>query len=221
MPWLSKMNGDDDPLLVQLDLRRLSDQEMRNHFAPSLSENEIHRLKMYKCDDDRDRFLFGHAVLRNILGLWLGVPASQVPISNGMYGKPFLEAKFKEIAERSRSPHTPQFNISHSGNLVLLAISRDRPIGIDVEQNKSDFDWSLFAKWQAHLSEQRNGELPDHHGQKVNNFQAWCRLEARYKAHGIGLIGLETGEEHNIPIGSEHVWDIKVPEGYSAAVAVL
>jgi hypothetical protein len=44
---------------------------------------------------------------------------------------------------------------------------------------------------------------------------AWCRLEAGLKARGLGLAGL--GE----PSAGLALWDVVVPAGYRAAVALM
>ena len=58
--------------------------------------------------------------------------------------------------------------------------------------------------------------------------RAWCRLEARLKARGEGLAGLERLRQPEPggatdalePLGSEALWDVTVLAGYGAAVAL-
>ncbi|WP_243457593.1 4'-phosphopantetheinyl transferase family protein [Ottowia testudinis] len=64
------------------------------------------------------------AALRWLLGERLGVPAPDVPLGTGPWGRP-----------RLASGTGPDFNVSHSGNCVLIALSeRGLAVGVDIER---------------------------------------------------------------------------------------
>jgi len=79
------------------------------------------------------------------------------------------------------------FNLSHSGGIAMLAFTRRREIGIDVEQVRRDFDVEAIANRFFSAAEHAQlAELP-----AANRFEAffrcWTRKEAYIKATGEGL----------------------------------
>jgi len=74
-------------------------------------------------------------VLRLLLGSLIGQDPATLPLTVGPGGKPQLAAQV-----------SPQFNISHSGALVLLAFHATCPVGVDVERQRADLDWNPIAR---------------------------------------------------------------------------
>ena len=102
-----------------------------------LGPDEKVRANAFLKPVDRDRYIAAHGVLRILGEQILGV---EVQITVNAYGKPqFL--------------NTPlQFNLSHSGNVILLAFSLNSPVGVDVEQKREIDDLSLIAEiGRAHV----------------------------------------------------------------------
>ena len=64
----------------------------------------------------------GDPRLPRLLAAYTGCDAADLRFDRGAHGKPSL-----------RSPATLQFNLSHSGGALLVAISRDQPLGVDLE----------------------------------------------------------------------------------------
>jgi 4'-phosphopantetheinyl transferase superfamily len=95
------------------------------------------------------------------------------------------------------------FNVSHSGELALVAVS-DAPVGVDIEQQRAIADPVAFAR-RLHFETADPREL----------MRLWCRKEAWLKARGIGLAGVT---EH-MDLNGWFVADLEIGAGYSAAVA--
>ncbi|MDQ6812000.1 MAG: 4-phosphopantetheinyl transferase, partial [Actinomycetota bacterium] len=86
--------------------------------APSaLLADEVHVLRL--ASGDRDEA--GRA-LRDVLAAYLETSPEAIRIVDGAHGKP-------ELAGREL-----HFNLSHSGDVGLVAVSRERPVGVDVER---------------------------------------------------------------------------------------
>jgi 4'-phosphopantetheinyl transferase len=192
------------PLVLSLDRCEPLPEAVRQALAASLAPAEHQRFDALRQLADRERFLRGRAALRLLLGAWLALPPAAVPLEVGPHGKPHC-------------PGGPPFNVSHSGDLILLALHTSRPVGVDVEQARPDLDWRPIARRvlpgvEAEVLERlaAGGESAAADGFLL----AWCRLEAGLKARGLGLAGL--GE----PPQGMAVWDVAVPEGYRAAVAL-
>jgi 4'-phosphopantetheinyl transferase len=89
-----------------------------------LSADERARRARFRFDMDRRRYLVGRGILRLLVGHCLNVPTAETEFECGASGKPRVRARVQ----------TPlQFNVSHSGEVVLIALARGRALGIDVE----------------------------------------------------------------------------------------
>ena len=218
------------PLLFCLDRQRSPLERVLN--APLLTwltPQELQRAERLRRPEDRQRHLLGRAGLRRLLGVWRRQEPAQVPLRHGSHGKPFC-------------PGGPQFNLSHSGDLILLALHPDRPVGVDVEQLRPQLDWRPLAARLLGAAECRELERLPAPLQPRAFLQAWCRLEARLKAGGLGLAGLEAlrqraelaGERLEAsPSAAEarvgglgmhagaQLWDLRLPEGYCGSLACL
>lgn len=194
------------PLVLALDRREPLPEGLRQALVASLAPAERQRLDALRQLADRERFLQGRAALRLLLGAWLALPPAAVPIEAGPHGKPHC-------------PGGPPFNVSHSGDLILLALHPSRPVGVDVEQARPDLDWRPIARRVLPPAEAVALErlaAGDGASAAADGFLvAWCRLEAGLKARGLGLAGL--GD----PPQGLSVWDVAVPAGYRAAVALM
>ena len=193
------------PLVLSLDRCDPLPEPLRQALLASLAPAECQRLDALRQLADRERFLRGRAALRLLLGAWLALPPAAVPIEASPHGKPHC-------------PGGPAFNISHSGDLILLALHPSRPVGVDVEQARPDLDWRPIARRVLPAAEAETLERLAAGGESsaaADGFlRAWCRLEAGLKARGLGLAGL--GE----PSAGLTLWDVAVPAGYRAAVAL-
>lgn len=147
--------------------------------TPVLCAAELERALRFRFEVHRNRFVVGRAVLRLALGRYLGVPPAALEFSYGVNGKPALAGALAK--------HGWQFNLAHSENLALLAITRTGPAGIDVEhlQLLPDAD-QLVARFFSAREGAAYRALPD--SQKtVAFFNLWTRKEAWLKATGDGI----------------------------------
>lgn len=204
------------PLLLQIDRRRPLAPPLLTAFVGSLSPQEQRRHTTLRLPADRERFLIGRGALRRLLGAWLELPPAAVPIESGPHGKP-------------RCPGGPQFNVSHSGDLILLALHPQRPVGVDVEQARPGLDWRPIARHVLPADECEALERLAVSGSDAGAAEAiaadaflaaWCRLEARLKAGGEGLAGLTRLAGPAAGEAGGCLWDGVVPAGYRAAVAL-
>ena len=141
----------------------------------TLSADESQRASRFHFEDDRARYIVAHASLRDILGRYLHCEPRDVKFSTNEYGKPFLP------------DNNIEFNLSHSGGYALIAVTRARKIGIDVELVREDielenlvrryFSPRELSEWMALPPEQRT----------LGFFHCWTRKEAYIKAQGLGL----------------------------------
>ena len=86
-----------------------------------LSEEESARAAAFHFAVDRRRYTASHAMLRQVLGRYVGRDPRSLAFTAGASGKPGLAGG--EV----------QFNLSHSGPLALLAVAPDQEVGVDLE----------------------------------------------------------------------------------------
>ncbi len=143
-----------------------------------LSPEERERAERFGAAADRETFVITRAILRTILGRHLGQAPRRVRFRSGPQGKPILE----EAGDADL-----RFNVSHSGGVAALALTRSRRVGIDVEQIRPDFPWrevagSVFTRRELAAFD---AIPPDRQPQAF--FGGWTRKEAFVKARGLGF----------------------------------
>src|SRR5258708_20662575 len=90
-----------------------------------LCDEEQQRAERFRFEPDRRRYIAARAALRILLGRYVDHPAERLVFSYSAAGKPFLQR-----ADGGSGPH---FNVSHSGEMALVAFCADGGLGIDVE----------------------------------------------------------------------------------------
>ncbi|WP_162140530.1 4'-phosphopantetheinyl transferase family protein [Sphingomonas sp. PR090111-T3T-6A] len=158
-----------------------------------LDETERARAANFRFDRDRLLYMLGRMTLRRLLSAYLGTEPADVPLRVGPYGKPELGSPFDTAPLH--------FNVSHSGDLALYAITRDGPVGIDVEQIRPIADLQgvaelvLSPREKAAFSALRMGD------RQAFFHEAWARKEAYLKALGDGLMRPPTSIEFGALLG--------------------
>lgn len=187
-----------------------------------LSPDEQSRADRFRFSRDRRRYVVARGMLRRRLAAYLGCPADAVSFAYGSFGKPILHD-----AERL------SFNLSHSDELAVLAVTDGAPVGVDLERIRPVADG--FAE-HAFAPEERAAlqALPSH-GVEAAVFACWTRREAYVKATGAGLsqppgsfaVSVDPSRPALLRLDAEpeslDQWtlvDLAVRPGYAAALAV-
>ncbi len=143
--------------------------------ASILSEDELCRAQRYHFSRHQRRFTVARAMLRLILARYLDTPASELVFSYNKHGKPELQ-----------DPSSVQFNLSHSGDLALLAIGKKFSLGIDIEfftaRPYEGIGKHLFSSSEIKALEHIHPLL-----KPLAFFHIWAQKEAFIKACGLGL----------------------------------
>ncbi len=148
-------------------------------FTSRLSLDERERAERFGAGEPRRQFVFGRAVLRQLLGACLNVEPAALVFGLQPRGKPFLASS--ALAGNLR------FNLSHSGQMTAIALARGREVGVDIESIQRLDDLPLLA--ERIFSPCERGELfslPEPQ-QRAAFFNGWTRKEAWLKATGEGL----------------------------------
>jgi 4'-phosphopantetheinyl transferase len=146
--------------------------------AAMLDADEIERAHRFHFDTDRRRFISRRGMLRKVLAGYLDLPAATLRYRLAPHGKPELVDDL---------PIDLRFSLSHSSGLALIAVARDREVGVDLERvtpGRADpgVARKFFAGAElAALQEFDGGDWIEAF------FQCWTRKEAYIKARGEGL----------------------------------
>ena len=141
----------------------------------TLSADEAQRAARFHFPKDRDHFIAAHGILRHIVGRYLHRKPGELIFSVNQYGKPALVNSDLE------------FNLSHSGDFALLAVTQNRKVGVDVERIRQGISSHVIA--QQYFSKAEVAELQSlpMEQREAAFFTCWTRKEAYIKAQGIGL----------------------------------
>ncbi len=200
------------------DLDRSPYEMCRLH--DTLSPDERERASKFHFVRDQQRFIASRGILRDILARYLGRSPSALHFSYGPFGKPSLA---DDCASDLR------FNLSHSGNVGLYAITRNREIGVDVERIDSSFvDDGIEEKFFSDNEVAKLRSLDTSERPRAF-FNCWTRKEAYVKARGGGLqISLQSFDVSLAPIEAveflsktESGWSLlALPLGHDHAAAI-
>ncbi len=192
-----------------------------------LSRDELARASRFQFDRDRSRFTRGRAGLRILLGRYLDVAPGEIRFRYQNNGKPEIDYP----------PDTGvlRFNVSNSGELVLIAVTAGTPLGIDVEKMLKMTDVMDIATRYFSAREVQALRDMDESKRQVSFFACWTRKEAFLKVTGAGMsyplsafsVTVDPdGPADTLEIGGEKSaaarWslkDLNPQEGYRAALA--
>lgn len=152
-------------------------------FTQILSEDELVRARRFHFEQHRQRFIAARGILRSILGGYLNIQPSEIKFGYEARGKPFLEQKLHE--------NKLSFNVSHSQNFALYAVSLNNSIGVDLESISSTTDAVSLAQRFFSPSEFAVIESAPQEQQHQLFFRYWTCKEAYLKATGTGLKDLQ------------------------------
>jgi 4'-phosphopantetheinyl transferase len=190
-----------------------------------LSDEERRRAARFALDAPRRRFVATRAALRTILGRRLRVAPQDVPIVYVGNGKPDLPSG--EV----------QFNVAHSGELALVAVTTWCAVGVDVELVRPVIQRDEIARRYFAPVEIEAILAMDEPQRTAAFLRCWARKEAVLKAIGTGLgypleaLSVPVGESvsdwvnlpAHAPLKAARCWleHINPCTGYVAAVAAV
>jgi 4'-phosphopantetheinyl transferase len=162
--------------------------------SPPPTAEELERAARFATPVLRRRYLRSHAALRAILSSVTGAP---LEFAFHEKGKPYLVS----------APEV-RFNLAHSHEMALVAVTRDVEVGVDIEQIRKLPEFAAIAQRFFPPGHPAPSGVRDF-------FRHWTRFEALLKAHGAGLYGAGA-----TPPGDWSVTEIDVGPRFAAALAM-
>lgn len=154
---------------------RLADLEHRiPSFASLLDDEERTRAERFRFGTDRERFIIGHGLLRELLGNYLGMAPNAITIARGPFGKPFVEGT------RLR------FNLSDTKDALVIAFANDHELGADIETMTRTVDH--VAVGEHYFTAEEVAGIAEAVDGKRRFLELWTRKEAVLKASGVGIM---------------------------------
>ena len=159
-------------------------------FHAILSAEEQEKAARFHRDSDRQSSIFARGALRILLSGYTGIPIADIRFNYSENGKPYLvpqAARLRGSEDESRRAacDTVSFNVSHSADWVVLALGRDRKIGVDVEKIKWEMDVMPIAS--RYYTDEECELIEKAEDRHTVFFQFWSRKEAYVKAAGSAL----------------------------------
>lgn len=151
----------------------ITDETLSN-LCLAVDPEQRQRIHRFINKEDKVRTLIGDILTRSIIAEQLKLKNEQINFGKSKFGKPYLKS-FKDF----------HFNISHSGEFIVCAISSN-PIGIDIEQVKC-IDYKNIAEKFFTESEVKY-ILDSNYTDSLSRFyRIWTLKESYIKCHGMGL----------------------------------
>lgn len=152
-------------------------KEQEKAYLSLLSPDEVARAERLHFVDHRRRFTAARAILREILGVYLQLPPQDIVFAYGDHHKPFL---------KNAEQYPLQFNVAHSDEMAIYALTLQHDIGVDIEKIKTDYNAGVATRY---FSQTENAALATLSGdaKKAAFYCLWSRKEALVKGVGKGL----------------------------------
>lgn len=183
-----------------------------------LTEDEKERAKRFHFPVHQRRFIMARSTLRQILSLYLDTDPKDIRFAYGEHRKPHLIMP---------DDHFLQFNLAHSNDIAIYAITQKHAVGIDIEKEQDTFNEPVANRY---FSDEENAELRELPAlQRLKGFyRLWARKEALIKAVGKGLaiplsdFSVSLTDEPQLVKLERKNWrliPLSISEGYQAALA--
>ncbi|HEX3372085.1 MAG TPA: 4'-phosphopantetheinyl transferase superfamily protein [Candidatus Acidoferrales bacterium] len=147
-------------------------------FTEVLSSEEKARADRFHFERDRRAFIVCRGALRRLISTYTGISAAHIGFRVGPHGKPSLKQEHRTEL---------RFNVSHSGEVALVAFSLHEELGVDVELKRTNVDFLALAQLSFSRDE-RAAILSCSAEDRADLFyEFWTCKEAYIKADGRGL----------------------------------
>lgn len=203
----------------------------QDHLRPLnalLSEEERQRAQRFHSDQDRSAFIIARGTLRILLGHYVNRPPARLRFVCNPQGKPGLEGLH----------HAVFFNLSHARHRGMYAITREAPVGVDLERVRPappQARLHLARRFFSHAEYAQLKALPTSQ-LDVAFCACWTRKEAYVKCHGLSIARLLSKFSVSVhpeepatllatpwrpeDMSLHRLYDVPSPSGYRAALAI-
>lgn len=174
------------------NIQDLSTAEYKKWYS-LMSLEKKQRVDRFRFTDDKKRTVMGEMLARKAIAEWCHVSVEEIQFGLSEYGKPFAIGLDVE------------FNISHSGNMVVCAVD-NKPVGIDIEQIRPmDLNVARRICTEKEIAYIFADNLREDEFCKITDFkiltrffEVWTLKEAYGKYIGTGMMDLKKLKKKNV-----------------------
>lgn len=138
-----------------------------------LTDEEKKRAAKFVRTDDQQKWLFARAMLRRVLSSYLSCAPLDMTFEINSHGKPFVRDS------------DVKFNLSHAGDCVLIGVTLQYDIGVDIEKARENKN--ILALSKRFFSSSEYLAIQAAENPQAAFYRGWTRKEAFIKATGLGL----------------------------------
>ncbi len=158
----------------------ITDTGVLARYRDLLSEQERSQADRFHATRDRHRHLVSRALLRTTLSRYADIPPEGWTFATNSHGKPAVDNDDPRARRIS-------FNISHTGNLIVLGVCADRALGVDTEDTHARTRLLEIAERHFAPAETADLRALPVAQRPLRFFRYWTLKEAYIKARGMGL----------------------------------
>lgn len=174
-----------------------------------LSEDERERALKLSPWANSANFIVTRSTLRLLLANYLNMQACDIHIEYGPKGKPHVVSGWNI-----------QFSVSHSRTQAMVAVSKERRVGIDLEWRDPSVDVIGLAE-RFFLPEETTLLRLLNKTERLDSFyRMWTRKESTIKARGEGLGQLSSSASSLALCEGLRIFDLQAPVDFAAALSV-
>lgn len=157
----------------------MRDPSLLERYRRLLDDDERRREERLRVPDDRQRYVITRALVRTMLSRYAPRAPHEWTFEANPHGRP-------HIANVEGPVCGLVFNVSHTRGLVVLAVTRERALGVDVEHQDRAVSPGVLERFFAPAEAAAIRALPvEQQGRRL--LQHWTLKEAYIKARGMGL----------------------------------
>lgn len=161
----------------EIHIWRIPSSPVQESELDILSFSEIKRLAEFKNINSKRVFFSSRIAMRKLFSSYLDLTTSEIVIEKHPQGKPYIKQEKKVF----------EFNLTHSDNQILLAVSNNREVGIDIEASRQIANWHDIAK---KIFDQKTFlSLTQVENPELKFIDYWTAFESRQKLLGLGVFG--------------------------------
>jgi 4'-phosphopantetheinyl transferase len=158
----------------------IGDERLLAEYRRLLTEEERVRQQRFHFPIDRHRYLLTRVLVRTALSNYATIGYRSWEFAASAHGRPY-------VANHQPGARKIVFNLSHTLGLIVLAVTHEREVGVDVEnmcarEPALELADKFFAPAEAAALRQMPAEL-----RQQRFFHYWTLKESYSKARGLGL----------------------------------
>ncbi len=172
----------------------------------ALTTSEWMQAERFHHERERERFIATRGLLRLILSKYVDSEPEELEFSTGPFGKPELSSPLTAL----------RFNLSHSDDLLLLAVTHGREVGVDLEFMRPEVPFETLADHYFDPDDAWDLRLLAKPDRPWKFYDIWTCTEAKLKAEGTGIA-------QGLIVENPDRWSmhkLTPAAGYAAALAV-